>query len=62
MMNLAPRITTVQGPFEDASSKTRRRSAGVWYRVPASAARELRRIAEKLRPLHLTAAILAGSR
>jgi hypothetical protein len=35
---------------------------GVWYRVPAPLARELRRLAAKLRPIPLTRESLARSR
>lgn len=36
--------------------------AGVWYRVPAPAARELQRLARALRPLRLTRGVIAASR
>lgn len=35
---------------------------GTWYRVPVVAARELRRLATKLKPLRLTRAAIARSR
>jgi hypothetical protein len=35
---------------------------GTWYRVPDGLARELRRLAAGLRPLHVTAAAVAKSR
>jgi hypothetical protein len=35
---------------------------GIWYRIPAVAAAELRVLASKLRPLRLTRAAVARSR